>query len=206
MSESDGFAACPGHGLATRTASASQPLHIRDSVEADLPAIEAIYAHHVRHGRGSFELEPPTHAEIARRRSDVLANGFVHLVAERGGEVLAFAYFNYFRLRPAYRFTVENSVYVRAGLQRAGVGRALLEALIGRAEALGVRQIIAVIGDSGNTGSIGLHAACGFRFAGVLRASGWKFERWLDTVLMQREIGQADRSAPIEYRGRSDQV
>ncbi len=185
---------------------AAQPLCVRDSVEADLPVIEAIYSHHVRHGRGSFELEPPSLAEIARRRQDVLGNGFVHLVAERDREVLGFAYFNYFRLRPAYRFTVENSVYVRPGLQRAGVGRVLLEALIARAEALGVRQIIAVIGDSGNTGSIGLHASCGFRFAGVLRASGWKFDRWLDTVLMQREIGLADRSAPVEYPGRSDEV
>jgi phosphinothricin acetyltransferase len=169
---------------------------VRDSREADLEAIRAIYAHHVRHGTGSFELEPPPLEEIARRRSDVLANGFAHRVAEVEGEVVGFAYFNFFRLRPAYRFSVENSVYVRAGLQRAGIGRALLTDLVEQAQTRGLRQMIAVIGDSANTGSIGLHAACGFRFAGVLRASGWKFDRWLDTVLMQREIGAADRHAP----------
>jgi len=169
---------------------------IRDSRETDLEAIRAIYAHHVGHGTGSFELEPPSREEIARRRSDVLANGFAHRVAELEGEVVGFAYFNFFRLRPAYRFSVENSVYVRAGQQRAGIGRALLSDLVEQAQTRGLRQMIAVIGDSANTGSIGLHAACGFRFAGVLRASGWKFDRWLDTVLMQRELGAADRHAP----------
>jgi len=109
---------------------------------------------------------------------------------------VGFAYFNFFRMRPAYRFSVENSVYVRAGLSRGGIGRALLLDLIDQARARGVRQMIAVIGDSANTGSIGLHAACGFRFAGLLRASGWKFDRWLDTVIMQREIGAGDRERP----------
>ena len=171
-------------------------VQVRDSRETDIEAVCAIYAHHVRHGTGSFELEPPSLDDIARRRSDVLANGFAHRVAEIDGEVAGFAYFNFFRLRPAYRFSVENSVYVRAGLQRAGVGRALLTDLVDEARARGLRQMIAVIGDSANTGSIGLHAACGFRFAGVLRGSGWKFDRWLDTVLMQRELGAADRQAP----------
>ena len=175
-------------------------LLVRDSTEADIAAIAAIYAHHVLHGTGSFELDPPSHDEIARRRADVLANGFSHRVAECDGAVVGFAYFNYFRLRPAYRFSVENSVYVQAGRARGGIGRALLADLIECADARGVRQMIAVIGDSANTGSIGLHAACGFRFAGVLRASGWKFDRWLDTVLMQREIGAGDRSAATQIR------
>lgn len=177
-------------------AASRNALLVRDSREADLEAIRAIYAHHVAHGTGSFELEPPSREEIARRRSDVLANGFAHRVAELEGEVVGFAYFNFFRLRPAYRFSVENSVYVRAGQQRAGIGRALLTDLVEQAQTRGLRQMIAVIGDSANTGSISLHAACGFRFAGVLRSSGWKFDRWLDTVLMQRELGAADRHAP----------
>lgn len=173
-----------------------QGLLLRDSTPADLEAIEHIYAHHVRHGTGSFELDPPTLAEITRRRDDVLAHGFAHRVAQLEGEVVGFAYFNFFRMRPAYRFSVENSVYVREGLTRGGIGLALLSDLIEEARARGLRQMIAVIGDSANTGSIGLHAACGFRFAGILRASGWKFERWLDTVIMQREIGAGDRERP----------
>lgn len=171
---------------------------VRDSLEADIDSIQAIYAHHVLTGTASFELDPPDSAEMARRRADVLANGFPYLVAVRGEQILGYAYANYFRTRPAYRFSVENSIYVREGLRRQGVGRALLTALIARCEANGVRQILAVIGDSANTGSIGLHAACGFRFAGVLRASGWKFDRWIDTVLMQLELGEADRSPPRE--------
>jgi len=174
---------------------ALRPL-IRNTTDVDLDAIHEIYAHHVRHGTGSFELEAPSIDEIARRRADVLANGFAHRVAELDGRVAGFAYFNFFRMRPAYRFSVENSVYVRAGLQGQGVGRALLTDLIAQATTRGVRQMIAVIGDSANTGSIGLHAACGFRFAGLLRASGWKFDRWLDTVIMQRDIGAGDQRAP----------
>jgi L-amino acid N-acyltransferase YncA len=171
---------------------------VRDSLEADIDSIQAIYAHHVLTGTASFELDPPDSTEMARRRADVLANGFPYLVAVRGEQILGYAYANLFRTRPAYRFSVENSIYVREGLRRQGVGRALLTALIARCEANGVRQILAVIGDSANTGSIGLHAACGFRFAGVLRASGWKFERWIDTVLMQLELGEGDRSPPRE--------
>jgi phosphinothricin acetyltransferase len=171
---------------------------VRDSADSDIESISAIYAHHVLTGTASFELDPPDLAEMARRRADVLANGFPYLVAVRDEQVLGYAYVNYFRTRPAYRFSVENSIYVREGLRRQGVGRALLSALMTRCEASGVRQILAVIGDSANTGSIGLHAACGFRFAGVLRASGWKFERWIDTVLMQLELGEGDRSAPRE--------
>lgn len=171
-------------------------LILRDSTESDLPAIQAIYAHHVLNGTGSFELEPPTLEEMTARRQDVLRHGFAYLVAEHEGQVVGYAYVNYFRTRPAYRNTVENSIYVRNDQRGRGVGRRLLQTLMTRCEAIGVRQVLAVIGDSANTGSIALHASCGFRFAGTLRSTGWKFERWLDTVLMQRELGAADRSAP----------
>lgn len=169
---------------------------VRDSAAGDLPSIQAIYAHHVRHGSGSFELNAPEVDEIGRRREQVLANGFPHLVAESGTQVLGFAYVGPYRLRPAYRFCVESSIYVAPGAVRRGIGRMLLQDLIARSESLGLRQMIAVIGDSANTGSIGLHAACGFRFAGLLRATGWKFDRWLDSVLMQRELGAGDRAPP----------
>jgi L-amino acid N-acyltransferase YncA len=169
-------------------------LRIRDSLADDLPALQAIYAHHVRHGTGSFELEPPSPDEMRRRRDDVLANGFPYLVATEEAAVLGFAYANFFRTRPAYRFTVENSIYLAPGAHGRGVGKRLLQALLARCEAAGCRQVIAVIGDSANTGSIALHAACGFRFAGTLRSTGWKFDRWLDTVLMQKELGSGDRT------------
>lgn len=171
------------------------PLLVRDSTEADLPAITDIYAHHVRHGTGSFELDAPTLEEMTRRRADVLANGFPYLVTCAGdGRVLGYAYANHFRLRPAYRFTAEDSIYVAQDARGRGVGKRLLAELLARCEARGCRQMLAVIGDSANTGSIALHAASGFRFAGTLRATGWKFERWLDTVIMQRELGPADRT------------
>jgi L-amino acid N-acyltransferase YncA len=169
-------------------------LRIRDSLADDLPALQAIYAHHVRHGTGSFELEPPSPDEMRRRRDDVLANGFPYLVATEEAAVLGFAYANFFRARPAYRFTVENSIYLAPEAHGRGIGKRLLQALLARCEAAGCRQVIAVIGDSANTGSIALHAACGFRFAGTLRSTGWKFDRWLDTVLMQKELGPGDRT------------
>src|SRR5690606_25629002 len=182
------------------TTPAAQPISIRDSRDDDLGAIQAIYAHHVRHGGGSFELEPPNLVEMMRRRADILRNGFPYLVAASSAEgrerVVGYAYANHFRLRPAYRFTVENSIYIDPAAQRNGVGKRLLGELITRCEAAGLRQMVAVIGDSRNTGSIGLHAACGFRFAGVLRSTGWKFDTWLDTVLMQRDLGDGDRTAP----------
>jgi phosphinothricin acetyltransferase len=168
---------------------------IRDAIESDLPAITAIYAHWVTHGRASFELEPPDLAEMTRRRAAVLAGGYPYLVAEHAGEVLGYAYASLYRARPAYRFTVENSVYVRPGGGRKGTGRALLEELIARCAARGFRLMIAVIGDSGNAPSIGLHSACGFQPAGVLPGTGWKHGQWVDTVLMTRELGQG-RSAP----------
>lgn len=171
-------------------------LSLRDSRDDDVATIQSIYAHHVRHGTGSFELDPPDLAAMHTRRADVLANGFPYLVAEAGGHVLGFAYANFFRTRPAYRFTVEDSIYVAEGARGRGVGRRLLAELVARCERAGCRQMIAIIGDSANTSSIALHAGGGFRFAGTMRATGWKFDRWLDTVIMQRELGTADRTAP----------
>jgi len=185
---------------ASRTPNRSRPVSssvtVRDSRDDDLPAIQAIYAHHVLHGTGTFELEPPTLEEMTRRRADVLGNGFAWLVAEHEGTVLGYAYVNWFRTRPAYRFTVEDSIYIAPEAIGRGVGRQLLEALLARCDQRGCRQVLAVIGDSANTGSIALHAACGFRMAGSLRAVGWKFGRWLDVVMMQYEAGEGDRSPP----------
>jgi phosphinothricin acetyltransferase len=174
-------------------------LLIRPSTEADVPAIAAIYAHHVRHGGGTFELEPPDAAEMQRRRADVLGKPLPWLVAERGGEPLGYAYANHFRPRPAYRFCLEDSVYVAPGAQGQGVGRLLLAELLARCTALGARQMLAVIGDADNAASIRLHRALGFRHAGVLQASGWKFGRWLDVVLMQRALGSG-ASGPADDR------
>lgn len=172
-------------------------LAVRDSVDSDLASIELIYAHHVRHGLGSFEEEPPSRDELARRRADVLARGLPYLVAvDAAGTVLGYAYAGPYRTRSAYRYTVENSVYVAPWAGRQGVGRALLAALIARCEAAGFRQMVAVIGDSGNVGSIGLHAALGFRRVGTLEAIGWKHGRWVDSVLMQRALGPGGETPP----------
>lgn len=165
---------------------------IRDSVDADCARIQAIYAHHVQNGSASFELEAPSLPEIIERRANVLQNGFPYLVATLDGQVLGYAYANLFRTRPAYRFTVEDSIYLDPGAVGKGIGKRLLNTLLSRCEAAGCRQMIAVIGDSANTASISLHAALGFRFAGVLQSSGWKFDRWVDTVLMQRALGDGD--------------
>ena len=169
---------------------------IRSAVDADLPALQAIYAHWVNTGTGSFELEAPTLDEMARRRADVIAKALPYLVAEanRGGDhvIVGFAYANWFRPRPAYRFSVENSVYIHPDERRSGVARWLMVELMARCEMAGARQMVAVIGDSANAGSIGLHTALGFRHMGTLHSTGWKFERWLDTVLMQRSLGLGD--------------
>jgi L-amino acid N-acyltransferase YncA len=165
-------------------------LSIRDSTDADLPTIQRIYAHHVLHGLASFEEEPPTAAELASRRRAVLERGLPHIVAVQNGAVVGYSYATSYRPRPAYRFTVENSVYVADGLHRQGIGRTLLAELIARCEEGPWRQMIAVIGDSANTASIGLHAELGFRQVGTLAAVGFKFGRWVDSVLMQREIGR----------------
>jgi L-amino acid N-acyltransferase YncA len=170
---------------------------VRESVEADLEAIEAVYAHHVAHGLGSFEETPPSREELARRRADVLARSLPYLVAvDTSGKLLGYAYAGPYRTRSAYRHTVENSVYVAPGAARQGVGRVLLAALIAHCETAGFRQMVAVIGDSGNTGSIGLHEALGFRRVGTLEAIGWKHGRWVDSVLMQRALGPGGDSSP----------
>jgi L-amino acid N-acyltransferase YncA len=171
---------------------------VRDTVLEDHASIHAIYAHHVLHGLASFEEVPPDAGEMRRRHDDVRAHGLPYLVAADGPDVLGFAYCSLFRTRSAYRFAVEDSVYVKPGQDRRGVGRALLQELIRRAEALGYRQIIAVIGDSANSGSIGLHASLGFLRSGLLRSSGYKLGRWVDTVLMQRPLGRGDGTAPRE--------
>ncbi len=166
---------------------------IRPSTEADIPAIAAIYAHHVLTGTASFETEPPDTAEMARRRADVLARGLPYLVAEGPeGAVLGYAYAGPYRTRAAYGRTVENSIYVRADAARRGVGRKLLEALIAGCEAAGMRQMVAVVGDSANLASIRLHEEAGFRLVGTLRSVGRKHGRWLDSVLLQRPLGPGD--------------
>jgi L-amino acid N-acyltransferase YncA len=169
---------------------------IRDAHESDLPAITAIYAHWVTHGRASFELYPPDLAEMTRRRATVLSGGYPYLVAEQDGAVLGYAYAGLYRARPAYRFTVENSVYVRPGGARQGAGRALLDALVARCAEAGFRLMIAVIGDSANAPSIGLHRAAGFQPVGVLPGTGWKHGQWVDTVLMTRELGEGRATPP----------
>lgn len=173
-------------------------LILRPSTEADLPAIAAIYGHHVLHGTGTFETEVPDLAEIARRRADVLSKGLPWLVAERDGELLGYAYANHFRPRLAYRFCVEDSIYLADTARGQGVGRLLLAELVARCEAAGARQMVAVIGDAANGGSIGVHRALGFEHTGVLKASGWKFGRWLDVILMQRALGTGATTAPAE--------
>jgi phosphinothricin acetyltransferase len=167
-------------------------LLIRPSTPSDLPAITAIYGHAVLHGTGTFELDPPDAAEMARRRDDVLDKGLPWLVAQAGDQVLGYAYANHFRPRKAYRFCLEDSIYLHADARGRGVGRLLLAELVGRCEAAGARQMLAVIGDAANAGSIKVHAALGFEHSGVLKAAGWKFDRWLDVVLMQRALGGGD--------------
>lgn len=174
---------------------------IRTATPADLPAITAIYAHHVTHGTGSFELAPPGLAEMRSRFDSIAQAGFAYLVAEADGVVLGYAYVSHFRTRPAYRFTVEDSIYVAPGAVGRGVGRALLERLVADATAAGMRQMLAVIGDSANAGSIALHRACGFNHAGAFRDVGWKAGAWRDIVLMQRELGEGADTAPRDDSG-----
>lgn len=173
-------------------------LTIRPSRDEDVPAIAALYAHHVRTGTASFEEIAPDAAEMMRRRAEILARGLPYLVAESSGRLAGYAYAGLYRSRSAYRFTLENSVYVDAGMARRGVGRALLVPLIETCEAAGYRRMVAVIGDSANHGSIGLHSACGFRPVGVMPAVGFKFGRWIDCVLMERPLGPGSTTLPTE--------
>lgn len=175
---------------------------IRASREADMPAVQRIYAHHVMHGFGSFEEEPPDLAELMRRRADYLSRRLPYLVAELEGRadaerrIVGYAYAGPYRTRSAYRFTVENSIYVDPAHTGRGIGRKLLAELIAQCTALGYRQMIAVIGDSANTGSIKLHEALGFELAGTFRSVGRKRGRWLDSVMMQLALGDGDKTDP----------
>jgi len=169
---------------------------IRDVTQNDCAAIQAIYAHHVLHGLASWEETPPGEAEIARRMKDVKDGGFPFRVAECDGVVRGYAYASKYRPRPAYRYCVENSLYVDATYNRMGIGRALLEDLIEQCIDLGFRQMIAVIGDSENAASIGVHAALGFEHGGTFRSLGFKHGHWLDQVLMQLPLGQGDKTPP----------
>jgi len=191
----------PDNVLAGRSCSALPHLKrkldcvVRDSGDEDMPKIHAIYGFHVLHGLASFEEEPPCVDELSRRRAAVLDRGLPYLVAEMGGVVVGYSYAAPYRLRPAYRFTVENSVYVDYNLRRRGAGYLLLSALIARCVERECRQMIAVIGDSGNMASIALHERLGFIRIGTLRAVGFKFGRWVDSVLMQRPL---DPDEPVD--------
>ncbi|UFN46997.1 N-acetyltransferase family protein [Roseomonas sp. OT10] len=170
---------------------------IRDAADTDIPAIAAIYAHHVLHGTGTFEETPPDEAEMGRRLAKVREGGWAWLVAEDdAGDVVGYAYYAPFHPRSAYRFAAEDSIYVRDDVRGQGVGKALVAELLARAERAGFRQMMAVIGDSENIGSIGLHVSLGFRQTGVLKAVGLKFGRWIDVVYMQRALGEGERSLP----------
>ena len=171
---------------------------LRAATVEDAPAIAAIYAEHVAHGTASFELQPPDAAEMRTRMTTLLAGGFPWIVAESAGEVVGYAYAGPYRPRRAYRFTVEDSVYLKPAAQGRGIGRALLSELIAACVARGHRQMIAVIGDSANTASIVLHARAGFVEAGRLACVGRKFDRWLDIVIMQRALGDGAASAPAQ--------
>lgn len=169
---------------------------IRPSCQDDMAQITAIYAHHVLHGTGTFETTPPLVEEMAARRADVLSKGLPHVVVEESGQVLGFAYCQWFKPRPAYRFSAEDSIYLHPQACGRGVGRELLSALTHHADEAGIRKLIAVIGDSANAASIGVHRALGFTQVGVLRSCGWKFGQWLDIVLMEKTLGEGDRTAP----------
>jgi L-amino acid N-acyltransferase YncA len=167
-------------------------MDIREAVDSDVASLRAIYAHHVLHGLGTFEIEPPDEAEMRTRWRQLTSAGFPFLVAVDAGRVVGYAYANVFRSRAAYRQTVEDSIYVAPTATGRGVGKALLMALIGRCAALGLKQMLAVIGDSGNVGSIGVHQACGFAHVGTMKAVGRKFDRWVDVVIMQRALDPDD--------------
>jgi L-amino acid N-acyltransferase YncA len=173
-------------------------LEIRPAAAADLPAITEIYEHAVRYGTATFELIPPDLAEMTRRFEVLMDGGFPYLVAALEGGVVGYAYAGAYRPRPAYRFTVENSVYLQPAMHRRGIGMQLLQRLIAESEQRGFRQMIAVIGDSANAGSIGVHTRCGFQMIGTHPAVGFKFSRWLDTVMMQRALGEGAKTLPAD--------
>jgi len=173
-------------------------LEIRPAVVADLPAITEIYEHAVRFGTATFELVPPDLAEMTRRFEAVVDGGFPYFVAALEGRAVGYAYAAPYRLRPAYRFTVEDSVYLQPAIHRRGIGRLLLQRLIAECEALGFRQMIAVVGDSANAASIGVHSKCGFEMIGTHPNVGFKFGRWLDIVMMQLALGEGATTVPTD--------
>ncbi len=183
-------------GAPRPTPTRAPPPRVRDAADADMDAVRAIYAHHVGNGLGSFEETAPDAAEMSRRRAAVLSRGLPYLVAGLDGRVAGFAFASPYRARAAYRHTVEDSIYVAPDAVRRGVARALLRALITQCEALSYRQMVAVIGGTDNLASIALHARLGFREVGVLRAVGFKFGHWVDSVLMQRALGPGADSLP----------
>ena len=173
-------------------------VEIRPATEADLPSITAIYEHAVLHGTATFELMPPDLAEMGRRFDVLSTGGFPYLAASLDGRVVGYAYAGAYRPRPAYRFTVENSIYLDPAIHRKGIGLKLMHRLIEECISRGYRQMIAVIGDSANAGSVGVHTRCGFKMIGTHPNVGLKFGRWLDTVMMQRDLGEGGRTVPAQ--------
>jgi len=169
---------------------------VRDAAPGDFPAIHAIYRHHVLHGLASFEESPPDLDEMRRRHAEIIERGLPYLVAAEAGQILGYGYCAPYRARSAYRYSLEDSVYIREGSLGRGIGTALLGRLIELCAGLGYRQLIAVIGDSGNAASVAMHARLGFVRAGNLRSAGYKFGRWVDSVLMQRPLGRGDMTPP----------
>jgi phosphinothricin acetyltransferase len=176
------------------------PPEIRPATEADLPFITDIYEQAVRYGTATFELTPPDLAEMTRRFRALTEGGFPYLVAEVDGSVIGYAYAGPYRPRPAYRFTVENSIYLKPAIHRRGIGLLLMQRLLRECEARGYRQVVAVIGDSANAGSIGVHGKCGFQMIGTHPNVGLKFGRWLDTVMMQIALGEGASTVPPDNK------
>ena len=173
-------------------------LLVRPAAAADIPAITAIYGPAVLTGTASFEVDPPDEAEMLRRFEAITGAGYPYFVAEVEGRIAGYAYASAYRTRPGYRFTVEDSVYIAPDAQGKGVGKALLERVVARCRDDGFRLMIAVIGDSANFASITLHRRLGFRFCGTIHSVGYKFGRWLDSVIMELPLGEGDRSTPAE--------
>jgi L-amino acid N-acyltransferase YncA len=172
-------------------------LIIRPSTDDDLPTITAIYGHHVLTGTGTFEVDPPSLDDMRARRADVLSKSLPWLVATEDEKIIGFAYCNWFKPRPAYRFSAEDSIYLSPEAAGKGIGRTLLAELMAQAQRAGVRKLIAVIGDSANAGSIAAHKSAGFQSVGVLKSCGWKFDKWLDVVMMDKALGEADLTSPM---------
>src|SRR5687768_2320942 len=179
---------------------APMPL-IRPATADDLPAITAIYGHHVLNGTGTFETTAPSRHEMRSRHADVLAKGLPWLVAEQDRRVLGYAYCQWFKPRPAYRFSAEDSIYLHPDAAGKGLGKLLLTELAREAQAVGIRKLIAVIGDSANAGSVGVHRALGFTPVGTFKSCGWKFGKWLDIVLMEKTLGEGDTTPPEPAAG-----